>query len=101
MGHLKVVLKVLIEPQLFSKYRKYEFWLRSVAFLCHIISCGVSRLIQGKIEMVKNYPRSLNPIEIRSFIGLAGYYSRFVNDFASISSSLTVLTQKNVKYEWS
>ena len=47
-GHLKVVLKILREPQLFSKYRKYEFWLRSVAFLVILSLLGVSRLIKGK-----------------------------------------------------
>ena len=99
MGHLKVLLQVLRKPQLFSKYRKCEFWLRPVAFIGHIICCKVVEVNPRKTEMVKNYPRSLNPIEIRSFLGLAGNYRRFVDDFASISSPLTTLTQKSVKYE--
>ena len=54
-----------------------------------------------KIEAVKNLPRPTSPSNIRSFLGLADYYRRFIEGFSSISSRLTKLTQKTVKFQWS
>ena len=54
-----------------------------------------------KIEAVKQWPRPTSPTDIRSFMGLAGYYRRFVEGFSSIASPLTRLTQKKVKFQWS
>ena len=92
MNHLRVVLQVLKEHQLFTKYSKYEFWLRSVTFLIHIISSEGVEVDPRKMEKVKYWPRPLTPTNIRSFLGLAGYYQRFVDGFASIASPLTTLT---------
>ena len=101
MNHLRVVLQVLKEHQLFSNYSKYEFWLRSVTFLGHIISSEGVEADPRKMKSVKNWPRPLTPTDIWSFLGLAGYYMRCVDGFASISSPLTTLNQKSVKFEWS
>ena len=101
MDHLRVVLQVLKENQLFGKYRKCEFWLSSVAFLSHIISSEAVEIDPRKTETVKNWPRPLTPTDIRSFLGLEGYYRRFVDGFASIASPLTILTQKSKKFECS
>ena len=98
MDHLEVVLKVLKEHQLFAKYSKCEFWLRSVAFDCHFISSEGIEVDPKKIEMVNNWPRPLNPTGIWSFLGLYGYDRRFVDGFASIASFLTTLTQKHDKF---
>ena len=98
MNRLRVVLQVLKENQLFSKYRKCDFWLRSVAFLGHIISSEGVEVDPRKIEAVKNCPRPLTPTDIRSFLRLGGYYKRFVDGFASIASPLTTLTQKIKKF---
>ena len=84
MDHLRVVLQVIKENQLFTKYRKCEFWLRSVAFLGHIISSKGVEFDPRKIEVVKNWPRPLTPTDIRSFLGLLGYYRRSVDGFAII-----------------
>ena len=92
MNHLKVVLQELKENQLFAKYRKGEFWLRSVAFLGHIVSSEGVEVNPRKTKVVKNCPRSLPPTDIRSFLGLEGYYRRFMDGFASIASPLTTLT---------
>ena len=86
MNRLRVVLQGLKENQLFAKYSKCEFWLRSVAFLGHIISREGVEVDPRKIDAVKNYPRPLTLTDIRSFLGLAGYYRRFVDGFASIAS---------------
>ena len=103
MDHLKMVLQVLKEHQLFAKYSKYEFWLTSVVFLGHIISTeGVGVEVDPReTKVLKNWHRLLTPTDIMSFLGLAGYYRRFVDGFASISSPLTTLTQKGMKFEWS
>ena len=74
MGHLRVVLQILKEHQLFAKYIKCEFWLRSVAFHGHIISSEGVEVDLRKMEMVKNCTRPLTPNDIRTFLGLAGYY---------------------------
>ena len=67
MGHLKVVLQVLKEHQLFSKYSKCEFWLRLVAFLCYIISTESVEVDPKKMEVVRNLPRPFDPTYIRIF----------------------------------
>ena len=65
-----------------------------MAFLCHIISNKGVEVDSRKIETVKNWPRPLAPIDMRSFLGLVGYYRSFIDGFASIASPLTALTQK-------
>ena len=70
IAHLRVELQVLKEHKLFSMYRKYEFWLRLVTFLGHIISSEVVEVDAKKIEAVRNWPRSLAINNIRSFLVL-------------------------------
>ena len=70
-------------------------------FLGHIISNEGIQVDPKKTEAFNNCPRPLAPIDIRSFLGLAGYYKRFVDGFTSIASPLTTFTQKSVKFEWS
>ena len=99
MGHLRVVLQTTKEHQLFSKYRKCEFLLRSVTFLGYIISSEGVEVDPKKTKAMKSLPRPLTPADIRSFLGLAEYYWRFVDGFASIESSLTNITQKSKNFE--
>ena len=98
--HLRTVLRVLQHQKLYAKFSKCEFWLTSVAFLGHIIGADVIRVDTQKIEAVKTWPRPTTPTEVRNFLGLAGYYRRFVEKFASISVPLTRLTQKAAKFQW-
>ncbi|XP_049381296.1 uncharacterized protein LOC125845822 [Solanum stenotomum] len=100
MGHLRVVLQRLREEKLYAKYEKCEFWLREVAFLGHVVSGDGIKVDPKKTDVIRNWPRPLTPSDIRSFLGLAGYYRRFVNGFSSIASSMTKLTQKKAKFEW-
>nr|XP_009771985.1 PREDICTED: uncharacterized protein LOC104222450 [Nicotiana sylvestris] len=99
--HLRIVLQTLQDHKLCAKFSKCEFWLKSVAILGHVISGEGVQVDFQKIEAVKNWPRPTSVSDIRSFLGLAGYYMRFIEGFSSISSPLTRLTQKKVKFQWS
>ena len=99
--HLRTVLQTLREKKLFAKFKKCEFWLGNVSFLGHIISKEGIAVDPGKIEAIKSWPTPTNVKEVRSFLGLAGYYQRFVEGFSKIALPLTQLTRKNVKFQWS
>ncbi|XP_052197382.1 uncharacterized protein LOC127804547 [Diospyros lotus] len=98
--HLRVVLQTLKDHKLYAKFSKCEFWLTQVAFLGHIISAEGIAVDPAKIEAVQKWQAPNTIGEIRSFLGLAGYYRRFVEGFSKISAPLTRLTQKEVKFEW-
>jgi hypothetical protein len=99
--HLKKVLDILREKKLFAKLKKCEFWLKKVSFLGHVVSGDGIEVDPSKIEAVVKWERPTNVHEIRSFLGLAGYYWRFVKGFSTLSGPLTALTKKNVCYVWS
>lgn len=99
-NHLRINLQMIKDNELYAKFWKCEFWLKLVAFLGHIISGDDIRVDMQKVEAAKNWPRPTSPIDIRSFLGLTGYYRRFVDGFSSLSSPLTKLTQKKVKFQW-
>ncbi|KAL5553178.1 hypothetical protein UlMin_040579 [Ulmus minor] len=83
-----------------DKFVICEFWLKSVQFLGHVVSKDGISVDASKIEAVSKWPAPTNVTEIRSFLGLAGYYRRFVEGFSSLSAPLTGLTKKNKKFEW-
>ncbi|KAL8103645.1 hypothetical protein AgCh_028007 [Apium graveolens] len=97
--HLRTVLYILGEKKLFAKFSKCEFWLEEVAFLGHILSGRGIELDSAKVEAITNWPRPNNETEVRSFLGLAGYYRHFVEGFSSIAYQLTQLMRKGVKFE--
>ncbi|XP_020099531.1 uncharacterized protein LOC109717975 [Ananas comosus] len=99
-NYLRLVLQVLREKKLFAKSKKCEFWLCEVAFLGHVISEAGIAVDPRKIEAIKDWPRLTNVTEIRSFLDLAGYYWRFVESFAKLSTPLTRLTHKGTKFVW-
>ena len=99
--HLQVVLETLRKEQLYAKLSKCEFWMNEVSFLEHIVSKEGIRVDPKKIEVVVEWKPPRNVIEVRSFLGLAGYYRRFVKGFSMTAAPMTKLLQKNVKYEWS
>ncbi|XP_028064662.1 uncharacterized protein LOC114267799 [Camellia sinensis] len=86
--------------KLYAKLSKYEFWLDSVAFLGQEIDKDGISVDPQKIEAIVDWPRPTNVSEVRSFLGLASYYRRFVKDFSKFALPLTQLTQKNVPFDW-
>jgi len=98
--HLRIVLQTFRREKLYAKLSKCEFWLKSVAFLGHIVSGEGITVDPSKVQTVKDWPIPKSATEIRSFLGLAGYYQRFVQDFSRITGPLTKFTQKGVKYVW-
>ena len=99
--HLRIVLQTLREHQLYANFIKCQFWLDRVAFLGHVVSAeGISIDLQ-KIEAIVDWKPSTNVTEVRSFLGLAGYYRKFVEGFSKIATPLTKLTRKEEKLIWS
>ncbi|XP_060964053.1 uncharacterized protein LOC133033355 [Cannabis sativa] len=98
--HLRMVLQHLREHKLYAKFKKCEFWLPQVSFLGHVVSKDGILVDPVKIEAIRDWPRPKSATEVRSFLGLAGYYRRFVEGFAKISTPLTELTRKNCKFVW-
>ncbi|KAL8105009.1 hypothetical protein AgCh_028971 [Apium graveolens] len=98
--HLKIVLEILRKEKLYAKFSKCEFWLKEVQFLGHVISKEGILVDPAKIEAISNWEQPTTPTEVRSFIGLAGYYRSFVKDFAKIAGPLTRLTRKIEKFFW-
>ena len=89
--HLRIVLEMLREKKLYAKFSKCVFWLDSLSFLGHVVSKDGVMVGHSKIETLRNWVRPTNLSEIRSFVGLASYYRRFVKGFSSIASQLTNL----------
>ena len=92
--HLRVVLQTLRENKLYAKLDKCEFWLKEVVFLGHVISTEGIFVDPKKVEVVLKWERPTNVIEIGSFLGLAGYYRRFMEGFSTVAPPLTRLTRK-------
>ncbi|GJY98972.1 putative reverse transcriptase domain-containing protein [Tanacetum coccineum] len=98
--HLGLVLELLKKKQLYAKFSKCELWLQKVEFLGHVINSDGIHVDPSKIEAVENWKASRTPSEVCSFLGLAGYYRRFIEDFSKIAKPLTVLTQKSKTFDW-
>ncbi|KAI5350328.1 hypothetical protein L3X38_003219 [Prunus dulcis] len=97
--HLRFVLRTLRRKQLYAKFSKCQFWLDRVVFLGHVISAEGIYVDLQKVEAIVNWVQPKSVTEIRSFLGLAGYYRRFVEGFSSIAAPLTRLTRKDVAFE--
>nr|GFA02562.1 putative reverse transcriptase domain-containing protein [Tanacetum cinerariifolium] len=98
--HLKTILELLKKEQMYAKFSKCDFWLEFVQYLGHVIDSEGVHVDPTKIAAIKNWATPITPTEVRQFLGLAGYYGRFIEGFSLISKPLTKLTQKNKKFEW-
>ena len=95
------MLETLRKERLYAKLSKCEFLLREVSFLGHIVSEEGIQVDSKKIEVIIEWKPLKNVTEVRSFLGLPGYYRRFIEGFSMTAALITRLLQKNVKFEWS
>ena len=98
--HLRIVLQALRGHQLYTKLSKCEFWLIGVKFLGHVVSASSVSIDPEKVEAIMSWERPKSVFEISSFLGLVGYYRRFIEDFSRLAAPMTRLTRKGVNFEW-
>jgi hypothetical protein len=98
--HLRLALQKLREYRLYAKLSKREFWMKQVAFLGHVISKGGISMDPSKVQDVLSWNAPMSVGDIRSFLGLAGYYRRFIKEFLKISKPMIELLEKHKKFEW-
>jgi hypothetical protein len=97
--HLRMVLQKPRENQLYAKLNKCQFWLKEVSFLGHIISEGGISIDPNKVKDVLSWNTPQNILNNRSFLGLIGYYRRFIKGFSKISKPMTELLAKGKTFE--
>jgi hypothetical protein len=100
VGHLHVVLQRLREHRLYAKLSKCDFWLKEIKFLGHTISQAGIAVDPDKVQEVMNWKPPTNVRQIRSVLGLVGYYRRFILDFTRIAKPITELLKKEAKFVW-
>ena len=98
--HLRIELQLLRDHHLYAKFSKCEFWLIEMRFLGHVVSASGVSVDPEKVEVVMGWKRPKSVFEILSFLGLAGYYRRLIEDFSQIAAPMTRLTRKEVKFDW-
>jgi hypothetical protein len=98
--HLREVFKVLRKEKLYCAPNKCDFFKTSIDFLGHIVSARGIEVDPRKIVTITEWPPPKNVRELRSFLGLANYYRRFIRDFSKLAAPLTTLTKKDEIYRW-
>lgn len=98
--HVRKVLEVLRKEKLYAKESKCEFFKTEVEFLGHMVGRDGVRMMEDKVQAMKDWPAPTNVRDVRAFLGTTGYYRKFIKDFSSIASPLSELTKDNVKFSW-
>ena len=98
--HVKQVLQILRKNKLYAKQSKCEFFKKSISFLGHVVGEKGISMEEDKVEAIKKWPVPSNVKGVRAFLGLAGYYRRFVKNFSKISLPLTNLLRTDIKFQW-
>jgi hypothetical protein len=93
-------LQKLRDNQLYAKYSKCEFWIGEVPFLGHIISNGGISADHAKVKEIVVWSIPTTITEVQSFLGLVGYYRRFIEEFSKIAKPMTSLTEKEREFKW-
>jgi hypothetical protein len=99
-GHLRMVLQRLREHQLYAKLSKCEFWIDEVLFLGHIINKEGLAVDPKKVADIQNWKAPKDVRGIKSFIGMVGYYRRFIEGFSKIAKQMSALLGNKVEFKW-
>ena len=99
--HLRIVLQTLRDHQLYAKFEKCVFFKKEIQYLGHVISEDEIAVDPQKIKTISDWPVPKDVADIRSFMGLAGYYRQFIQGFSKIAYPITSLQKKGVKFVWS
>ena len=98
--HLRLTLQLLREHQLYEKLSKCDFYRDRIQYLGHVISKEGISVDPEKIEAIMNWPTPRNVRDVRYFMGLAGYYMRFIEGFSKVAHAITSLQRQGIKFEW-
>jgi hypothetical protein len=99
--HLRIVLTRLREHQLYAKFSKSAFWLEEIKFLGHVLSAKGIAVDPSKVKDILEWKPPTTVQQVRSFLGLAGYYRRFIPDFSKLVKPITSLLKNDTKFNWS
>jgi hypothetical protein len=97
--HLWIILQRLRDHQLYAKFNKCAFWLKEVPFLGHVISIVGITVDLSKVQEILDWKSPSSVMQICSFLGLPGYYRRFIPNFSKITKPMTKLLEKDSKFK--
>ena len=100
LNHVRAVLQTLRRECIYDNMKKCTFGVDKLVFLGFIVSSKGVHVDESKIEAIKTWPQPTNLQQVRSFLGLAGFYRRFVKDFSTIAAPLHALSKKNAPFVW-
>jgi hypothetical protein len=99
--HLHIVLSRLREHQLYAKFSKCEFWLDEVPFFGHVLSAKGVAVDPGKVKDILDWKPPISMHQVCQFLGMVGYYRRFIPDFSKVAKPITELIKNQTKFVWS